>query len=131
MPYDPNMRVLVVDDFATMRRIVKNILRQLGFNNVVEADDGTTAWEVLNKDKIDFIVSDWNMPGMKGIDLLRCVRGGVARADIPFIMVTAEALESNIAEADAAKVSGYLVKPFTAEELWRAIREILPDAPAG
>ena len=74
MPYDPNMRVLVVDDFATMRRIVKNILRQLGFNNVVEADDGTTAWEVLNKDKIEFIVSDWNMPKMTGIDLLRKVR---------------------------------------------------------
>ena len=70
MPYDPEMRVLIVDDFSTMRRIVRNILRQLGFNNVVEADDGTTAWEVLNREKIDFIVSDWNMPKMTGIDLL-------------------------------------------------------------
>ena len=74
MPYNPNMRVLVVDDFSTMRRIVRNILRQIGFQNVVEADDGTSAWEVLNREKIDFIVSDWNMPQMTGIDLLRKVR---------------------------------------------------------
>ena len=99
MPYDPNMRVLVVDDFSTMRRIVKNILRQLGFNNVVEADDRTTAWEVLNKDKIEFIVSDWNMPKMTGIDLLRKVRSSEEFADIPFLMVTAEAQQENIIEA--------------------------------
>ena len=99
MPYDPNMRVLVVDDFATMRRIVKNILRQLGFNNVVEADDGTTAWEVLNKDKIEFIVSDWNMPKMTGIDLLRKVRASEEFGDLPFLMVTAEAQQENIIEA--------------------------------
>ena len=74
MPYNPNMRVLVVDDFSTMRRIVRNILRQLGFQNVVEADDGTSAWDVLNREKIDFIVSDWNMPQMTGIELLRKVR---------------------------------------------------------
>ena len=71
MAYDPNMRILIVDDFSTMRRIIKNILRQLDLNNVVEADDGTTAWEVLNKDHIDFIISDWNMPQMTGIELLR------------------------------------------------------------
>ena len=87
MAYDPDMRVLVVDDFSTMRRIVKNILRQLGFNNVVEADDGTTAWEILNKEKIDFIVSDWNMPQMAGIDLLRKVRASEEFANTPFLMV--------------------------------------------
>ena len=84
MPFNPNMRVLVVDDFATMRRIVRNILRQIGLVNVVEADDGTTAWEVLNREKIDFIVSDWNMPKMAGIDLLRKVRASEQFANTPF-----------------------------------------------
>ena len=91
MAYDPNMRVLIVDDFSTMRRIVRNILRQLGFNNVVEADDGTTAWDTINREKIDFIVSDWNMPKMTGIELLRKVRSSEQYADTPFLMVTAEA----------------------------------------
>ena len=120
------MRVLVVDDFSTMRRIVKNILRQLGFNNVVEADDGTTAWEVLNKDKIEFIVSDWNMPKMTGIDLLRKVRSSEEFADIPFLMVTAEAQQENIIEAVQAKVSNYIVKPFTAETMKQKIDKIFP-----
>ena len=126
MPYDPNMRVLVVDDIATMRRILKNILRQLGFNNVVEADDGTTAWEVLNKDKIEFIVSDWNMPKMTGIDLLRKVRASEEFADLPFLMVTAEAQQENIIEAVQAKVSNYIVKPFTAETMKQKIDKIFP-----
>ena len=126
MPYDPNMRVLVVDDFSTMRRIVKNILRQLGFNDIVEADDGTTAWEILNKDKIDFIVSDWNMPKMTGIDLLRKVRASEEFADIPFLMVTAEAQQENIIEAVQAKVSNYIVKPFTPETMKQKIDKIFP-----
>ena len=126
MPYDPNMRVLVVDYFSTMRRIVKNILRQLGFNNVVEADDGTTAWEVLNKDNINFIVSDWNMPKMTGIELLRKVRASEEFADIPFLMVTAEAQQENIIEAVQAKVSNYIVKPFTAETMKQKIDKIFP-----
>ena len=126
MPYDPNMRVLVVDDFSTMRRIVKNILRQLGFNNVVEADDGTTAWEVLNKDNINFIVSDWNMPKMTGIELLRKVRASEEFADIPFLIVTAEAQQENIIEAVQAKVSNYIVKPFTAETMKQKIDKIFP-----
>ena len=126
MPYDPNMRVLVVDDFSTMRRIVKNILRQLGFNNVVEADDGTTAWDVLNRDKIDFIISDWNMPQMTGIDLLRKVRSSEEFADLPFLMVTAEAQQENIIEAVQAKVSNYIVKPFTAEVMKQRIDKIFP-----
>ncbi|WP_316900205.1 chemotaxis response regulator CheY [Pseudodesulfovibrio indicus] len=124
MAYDTNMRVLVVDDFSTMRKIIKNILRQLGFNNIVEADDGSTAWEVLNKDNIDFIVSDWNMPTMSGIELLRKVRGSEEYADIPFLMVTAEAQQENIIEAVQAKVSNYIVKPFTPETLGQKIDKI-------
>ena len=126
MPYNPNMRVLVVDDFSTMRRIIKNILRQLGFNNVVEADDGTTAWDTLNKDKIDFVISDWNMPQMTGIELLRKVRGSEEFADLPFLMVTAEAQQENIIEAVQAKVSNYIVKPFTAEVMKQKIDKIFP-----
>lgn len=125
MTYDPtNMRVLVVDDFSTMRRIVKNILRQIGFNNVVEADDGTTAWEVINKEKIEFIVSDWNMPQMTGIELLRKVRSSEQYANTPFLMVTAEAQQENIIEAVQAKVSNYIVKPFTAETMKQKIDKI-------
>jgi two-component system chemotaxis response regulator CheY len=124
MAYDKNMRVLVVDDFSTMRRIIKNILRQLGFSNIIEADDGTTAWETLNQDKIDFIISDWNMPKMAGIELLRKVRGSEEFSDLPFLMVTAEAQQENIIEAVQAKVSNYIVKPFTAETLGQKIDKI-------
>jgi len=124
MGYDPEMRILVVDDFSTMRRIVKNILRQLGMYNVVEADDGTTAWDVLNKDQIDFIISDWNMPQMTGIDLLRKVRASERFAHLPFLMVTAEAQQENIIEAAQAKVSNYIVKPFTAETMKQKIDKI-------
>ncbi|MFO7727246.1 MAG: chemotaxis response regulator CheY [Desulfonatronovibrio sp.] len=124
MPMNKQMRILVVDDFSTMRRIIKNILRQLGFTNMVEADDGTTAWEVLNKDKIDFVVSDWNMPKMSGIELLRKVRSSEEFADLPFLMVTAEAQQENIIEAVQAKVSNYIVKPFTADTLGQKIDKI-------
>jgi two-component system chemotaxis response regulator CheY len=126
MAFNPNMRVLVVDDFSTMRRIIKNILRGLGFTNIVEADDGTTAWETLNKDKIDFIISDWNMPQMTGIDLLRKVRASEEFADLPFLMVTAEAQQENILEAVQAKVSNYIVKPFTPEVMKQKIDKIFP-----
>jgi len=121
---DKNMRILVVDDFSTMRRIIKNILKQLGFTNVVDADDGTTAWQVLNSDKIDFIISDWNMPKMSGIDLLRKVRGSEEFADTPFLMVTAEAQQENLVEAVQAKVSNYIVKPFTPDTLEQKINKI-------
>lgn len=124
MGYDPHMRVLVVDDFSTMRRIIKNILRQLGFDNVIEADDGTTAWEVINSEKIDFVVSDWNMPQMTGIELLRKVRSSEEYGALPFLMVTAEAQQENIIEAVQAKVSNYIVKPFTAETLKQKIDKI-------
>ena len=126
MAFNPNMRVLIVDDFSTMRRIVRNILRQIGLSNVVEADDGTTAWEILNREKIDFIVSDWNMPKMPGIDLLRKVRASEQFGNLPFLMVTAEAQQENIIEAVQAKVSNYIVKPFTAVRQKQKIDNIFP-----
>jgi two-component system chemotaxis response regulator CheY len=124
MAYDKNMKVLVVDDFSTMRRIVKNILRQLGFNNIVEADDGTTAVSILEREKVDLIISDWNMPNMTGIELLRHVRSTEELKDLPFLMVTAEAQQENIIEAVKAKVSNYIVKPFTADTLNEKIEKI-------
>jgi len=124
MPTNTNMRILVVDDFSTMRRIIKNILRQLGFNNIEEADDGTTAWDALNKGGIDFVISDWNMPQMTGIELLRKVRASEEFGDMPFLMVTAEAQQENVIEAVQAKVSNYIVKPFTAETLKQKIDKI-------
>ncbi len=124
MAFNTNMRLLVVDDFSTMRRIIKNILRQLGFNNIEEADDGTTAWEIINKGGIDFVISDWNMPQMTGIELLRKVRASEEFADMPFLMVTAEAQQENVIEAVQARVSNYIVKPFTAETLKQKIDKI-------
>lgn len=124
MPADKNMHILVVDDFSTMRRIIKNILRQLGYSNVEEADDGTTAWDTLNRGGIDFVISDWNMPKMTGIELLRKVRASEEFGDMPFLMVTAEAQQENVIEAVQAKVSNYIVKPFTAETLAAKINKI-------
>ncbi len=119
------LRVLVVDDSKVMRGIVRKMLGHNG-TEVLEAADGRQALELLAAQSVDCIISDWNMPRMKGIDLLRCVRGSVASADTPFVMLTAEALDANIAEADAARVSAYLVKPFTAEDLQRTLRDVLP-----
>ena len=124
MAIDTNMKVLVVDDFATMRRIVKNILTQLGFKNIIEADDGTTALDVLKSEKINLIISDWNMPKMTGLDLLKAVRADASMAETPFIMVTAEAQQDNIILAVKAKVSQYIVKPFTAETLSEKLEKI-------
>ena len=126
MPADKNMRILIVDDFSTMRRILRNVLRQLDFNNVVEADDGSAAVRVLESDKIDFVISDWNMPEMTGIDLLKFVRSDDRFKDIPFLMVTAEAQQENIIKAVQHKVSNYVVKPFTAETLGQKINQIFP-----
>ncbi len=127
MAADPKMRILIVDDFATMRRIIKNILKQLGFENIAEADDGKAALRVLESQSIDFIVSDWNMPNMTGLELLKAVRANEKFKDIPFLMVTAEALKENIVEAVKAGVSNYIVKPFTAETLKGKIEKIFPD----
>lgn len=114
---DLSMTVLVVDDFATMRRILKNMFRQLGFNNIIEADDGTTALEALQKNEIGLIVSDWNMPKMTGLELLKTVRASDEHKQIPFLMVTAEAQKQNVLDAVQAGVSNYVVKPFTAEQI--------------
>ena len=127
MAYDTKMKVLVVDDFSTMRRIVKNILRQLGFENIVEADDGETAVRRLESERIDFVVSDWNMPKMSGLELLKWVRSHDEFKDMPFLMVTAEAQKENVLEAVKAKVSNYIVKPFTAETLAEKIDKIFVD----
>jgi len=121
---DLSMTVLVVDDFATMRRILKNIFRQLGFENIIEADDGTTALEALKKNKIDLIVSDWNMPKMTGLELLKTVRASDENKDIPFLMVTAEAQKQNVLDAVQAGVSNYVVKPFTAEQISDKLEKI-------
>ncbi|MDD3553997.1 MAG: chemotaxis response regulator CheY [Deltaproteobacteria bacterium] len=124
MAIDYNLKVLIVDDFATMRRIVKNILTQLGFKNFIEADDGSTAWDILQKEQVDFIVSDWNMPKMTGIELLKKVRADERFQNLPFLMVTAEAQKENIVEAVKARVSNYIVKPFTPETLSEKIEKI-------
>lgn len=124
MSVDRKMRILVVDDFSTMRRIVKNILKQLEFTNIVDADDGSTAWEILNKDKIDFVISDWNMPKMSGLELLKKIRNSEEFADMPFLMVTAEGQQEHIIEAVQAGVSNYIVKPFTPETVEQKIEKI-------
>ena len=121
---DKNMKILIVDDFSTMRRIIKNLLRDLGFTNTVEADDGRTASPILNSGSIDFLVTDGNMPGMTGIDLLRHVRADEKLRSLPVLMVTAEAKREQIIEAAQAGVNGYVVKPFTALALKEKIEKI-------
>ncbi|SEQ17748.1 two-component system, chemotaxis family, response regulator CheY [Ectothiorhodospira magna] len=121
---DKNMKILIVDDFSTMRRIIKNLLRDLGYNNTAEADDGNTALPMLQNGNYDFLVTDWNMPGMPGIDLLRAVRADPRLKDMPVLMVTAEAKREQIVEAAQAGVNGYIVKPFTAETLKEKINKI-------
>ncbi|MBI5041594.1 MAG: chemotaxis response regulator CheY [Gammaproteobacteria bacterium] len=121
---DKNMKILIVDDFSTMRRIIKNLLRDLGFNNTQEADDGNTALPMLQSGNFDFLVTDWNMPGMTGIDLLKAVRADAKLASLPVLMVTAEAKKDQIVEAAQAGVNGYIVKPFTAITLKEKIDKI-------
>jgi len=121
---DPNMKFLVVDDFATMRRIVRNLLKELGFVNVDEAEDGNAALQKLRASKFDFVVTDWNMPNMTGIDLLRNIRADVSLKHLPVLMVTAEARKENIIEAAQAGASGYVVKPFTAATLDEKLKKI-------
>jgi len=121
---DKNMKILIVDDFSTMRRIIKNLLRDLGFMNTEEADDGTTALPMLQTGKFDLLVTDWNMPGMQGIDLLRAVRADEKLANLPVLMVTAEQKREQIIEAAKAGVNGYIVKPFTAQTLKEKLEKI-------
>jgi two-component system chemotaxis response regulator CheY len=124
MPADPNMKILVVDDMSTMRRIVKNIMKQLGFANVEEAENGQEALDKLRAEPFGFVISDWNMPVMTGIDLLRAIRADNKLKDIPVLMVTAEAQKENLVEAIKAGVSNYIVKPFTAEVLQEKMNKI-------
>lgn len=121
---DKNMKILVVDDFSTMRRIIKNLLRDLGFTNTQEADDGNTALPMLQAGNFDFLVTDWNMPGMQGIDLLKAVRADSKLKSIPVLMVTAESKREQIIEAAQAGVNGYIVKPFTAATLDEKLQKI-------
>jgi len=121
---DYRMKVLVVDDFATMRKIVRNILKQIGFEDITEAEDGNVALRVIKTEPVGLVVTDWNMPNMSGLDLLRAIRGNPETSSLPVLMVTAEGLKENVMDAAKAGVSNYVVKPFTAEVLQEKIETI-------
>ncbi len=121
---DPNMRFLVVDDFSTMRRIVRNLLKELGYSNVEEAEDGAIALSMLKNGNFEFVVTDWNMPNMDGLTLLQNIRADASLAHLPVLMVTAEAKKENIIAAAQAGASGYVVKPFTAATLDEKLTKI-------
>jgi len=120
-----DLKILVVDDFATMRKVIRNLLKQVGYEDIVEAEDGVAALRILKAQKVDMIISDWNMPNMTGLELLKAVRADADLTKIPFLMVTAEALQDNVVEAVKSGVSNYIVKPFTAEVLNEKIAKIL------
>jgi two-component system chemotaxis response regulator CheY len=122
---DKQIKILVVDDFATMRKVIRNLLKQVGYENIVEAEDGVIALKTLKSQKIDLVVSDWNMPNMTGLELLKAIRSDEDLKSTPFLMVTAEALQDNVIAAVKAGVSNYIVKPFTAETLNDKITKIL------
>src|SRR4030066_294367 len=122
---DLKMKILVVDDFSTMRRIVKNLLRQIGYENIEEAEDGAQAYSKLKNGGFGFVVSDWNMPNMDGLDLLKKVRSDPELKDLPILMVTAEAEKEKVVTAIQAGVSNYIVKPFTGETLKEKMDKIL------
>ena len=126
MPLDKNMNILVVDDFSTMRRIITNVLRQLGFENLFEAEDGSKALVILESERVDFVITDWNMPQMSGLDLLKAIRASDKEdlKAIPVLMVTAEALQDNIMAAAKAGVNNYIIKPFDAQTLAEKIEKI-------
>ncbi len=123
-----DLKFLVVDDFSTMRRIIKNLLHDLGYSNVTEADDGKTALPMLQAGDFDFLITDWNMPGMPGLDLIKAVRADARLAKMPVLMLTAEAKRDQIIEAAQAGVNGYVIKPFTAETLKEKLDKILGAA---
>ena len=122
---EKNIKILVVDDFATMRKVVRNLLKQVGYEDIVEAEDGVMALRALKSQKIDVIISDWNMPNMSGFELLKAIRDDSELAKTPFLMVTAEALQDNVVAAVKAGVNEYIVKPFTAEVLNEKIVKIM------
>lgn len=121
---DKNLKILIVDDFSTMRRIVRNLLKELGFTNADEAEDGVVALQKLKGGNFQFVVSDWNMPNMTGIELLRAIRADAELKHLPVLMVTAEAKKENIIEAAQAGASGYVVKPFTAATLEEKLNKV-------
>jgi len=125
---NPDLNVLVVDDAATMRRIVRSLLRELGIKNVREAEDGEMAFEDLKRQKADLVVSDWAMPKMTGIELLRAIRQDTALKDTPVLMVTAESKKENIMEAVQAGVNNYIVKPFNSKTLEEKLNKIFKEA---
>lgn len=124
---DPGIRILIVDDFSTMRRIIRNILKQLGFENVEEAENGADAYEKLEAEKFDFIITDWNMPVMDGLGLLKKVRTNPAMKNMPVLMVTAEAEKDKVVAAIQAGVNNYIVKPFTADVLQEKMDKIFEE----
>jgi two-component system chemotaxis response regulator CheY len=124
------MKFLVVDDFSTMRRMVKSVLNELGYSNVTEADDGSTALPLLRDGNFDFLITDWNMPGMPGLELLKAVRANAKLAKLPVLMLTAEAKRNQIVEAAQAGVNGYVIKPFTADVLKKKLTKILEAIPS-
>ena len=124
---DQNMKILIVDDFSTMRRIIRNMLRQLGYINMVEAVDGAEALSLLQREKVDFVISDWNMPNMSGLDLLKAIRADENLKPIPVLLVTAEALKEYVMEAVKAGVNNYVAKPFTVETLKEKIEVIFKE----
>lgn len=128
---DKSMKILIVDDFSTMRRIIKNLLRELGFSNTLEADDGQTALPLLKAGGIDLLITDWNMPNMPGIELLRHVRADPATRDLPVLMVTAEATREQIVQAAEAGVNGYVIKPFTAKTLEQKLEKVFERLASG
>ncbi|MBI5886834.1 MAG: chemotaxis response regulator CheY [Deltaproteobacteria bacterium] len=128
--FDQNMRLLVVDDFSTMRRIIKNILLEIGYHNVEEAEDGNAALQKLKSGKFDFVITDWNMPNMSGLELLTAIRKDPALLSTPVLMVTAEAAKENVISAVQAGVNNYIVKPFTAAVLKERIDLILTKVKA-
>jgi two-component system chemotaxis response regulator CheY len=127
---NPDMKFLVVDDFSTMRRIIKSVLNELGYSNVTEADDGSTALPLLRDGDFDFLITDWNMPDMPGLDLLKAVRANEKLAKLPVLMLTAEAQRDQIVAAAKAGVSGYIIKPFTADVLKKKLTTILNTIPS-
>ena len=124
---DPTMKFRVVDDFSTMRRIVRNLLKELGYTNAEEAEDGVVALNMLRANKFDFVVSDWNMPNMTGIELLKNIRADESLKNLPVLMITAEARKENIIEAAQAGANGYIVKPFTAATLDEKLTKIFKN----
>jgi two-component system chemotaxis response regulator CheY len=123
-----NMNVLVVDDFATMRRIIRGALKTIGFNNIYEAADGKGALDVLTKEDINLVMSDWIMPNMNGLELLKTIRADDKLKNIPFIMVTAEGQKKNVMDALESGVNSYIVKPFTPEVLLGKLKKVFKEA---